>query len=125
MPEADLARWSKKLAPFIQSVAMTVNSTELASMPFWVRFPPPSSRIDLNSRLVLATLLLSGPLLVQVGCHVHALSGVPLFAPGYDFVFIVCVRGAQQFAALLFQAPGCNHTGARVLDLVVYVVLVV
>ena len=32
-PEADLARWSKKLAPFIQSVAMMVNSTELASCP--------------------------------------------------------------------------------------------
>ena len=32
-PVADLAKWSKKLAPFIQSVAMMVNSTELASCP--------------------------------------------------------------------------------------------
>ena len=58
-PDADLTRWSKKLSPFIQSVAYIGNTMELASIPFCVRFPPPSLRTAANRWLARSAPLLS------------------------------------------------------------------
>ena len=60
-PDADPAGRSKRLFLFIQSVASMVNSMELASIPLWVRFTPPSLRALTNLRLARSAPLLSGP----------------------------------------------------------------